>query len=124
MDIKNGLSGLVTAAAFSVCLFAFPGISGAETLWDDQPAVVEFSVPVERVEKASISEDGLLWIVLDDQGRTELHEMTRANLGQPVQIVMAGQVVLRFTVTTELESGRLRVQNPHQGLIEALEAFL
>jgi len=41
-----------------------------------------------------------------------------------VQIVMAGQVVLRFTVTTELESGRLRVQNPHQGLIEALEAFL
>src|SRR5690606_39775914 len=61
-----------------------------------------------------ISEDGLLWIVLDDQGRTGLHEMTRANLGQPVQIVMAGQVVLRFTVITELESGRLRVQNPHQ----------
>ncbi|WP_227498317.1 hypothetical protein, partial [Marinobacter sp. ES-1] len=60
MDIKNGLSGLVTAAAFSVCLFAFPGLSGAETLWDEQPAVVEFSVPVERVEKASISEDGLL----------------------------------------------------------------
>ncbi|WP_199457506.1 MULTISPECIES: hypothetical protein [unclassified Marinobacter] len=124
MDIKNGLSGLVTAAAFSVCLFAFPGISGAETLWDKQPAVVEFSVPVERVEKASISEDGLLWIILDDQGRTELHDMTRANLGQPVQIVMAGKVVLRFTVITELESGRLRVQNPHQGLIEALEAFL
>ncbi|WP_288372448.1 hypothetical protein [uncultured Marinobacter sp.] len=119
MNIKNGLSGLVTAAVFSVCLFAFP--SGAETLWDGQPAVVEFSVPVERVEKASISEDGLLWIVLDQQGRAELHEMTRANLGQPVQIVMAGQVVLHFTVITELESGRLRVQNPHQGLIEALE---
>lgn len=124
MNIKNGLSGLVTAAAFSVCLFAVPSISGAETLWDEPRAFVEFSVPVERVEKASISEDGLLWIVLDDQGRTELHEMTRANLGQPVQIVMACQVVLRFTVTTELESGRLRVQNPHQGLIEALEAFL
>src|SRR5690554_7728286 len=124
MNIKHGLLGLVTAAAFSVCLFASPGISGAETLWDGQPVVMEFSVPVERVEKASISEDGLLWIVLDDQGRADLHEMTRANLGQPVQIVMAGQVVLRFTVTTELESGRLRVQNPHQGLIEALEAFL
>ncbi|WP_286816811.1 hypothetical protein [Marinobacter sp. UBA3607] len=122
MNIKNGLSGLVIAAAFSVCLFAVP--SGAETLWDEQTAVVEFSVPVERVEKASISDDGLLWIVLDEQGRAELREMTRANLGQPVQIVMAGQVVLRFTVITEQESGRLRVQNPHQGLIEALEAFL
>lgn len=82
MNIKNGLSGLVTAAAFSVCLLAVPGISGAETLWDEPRAFVEFSVPVERVEKASISEDGLLWIVLDDQGRAELHE--RAYLSEQI----------------------------------------
>lgn len=109
MERNSHPFGLMTSVAFSASLLLLSGLSGAENLWNEQTAVAEFTVPVEWVENASVSDDGHLWIVLDDLGRAELHEMTRENPGQPVQIVMAGQVVMRFTVVAELDLSLIHI---------------
>jgi|AntRauTorcE11898_2_1112593.scaffolds.fasta_scaffold87487_1 hypothetical protein len=91
---------------------------------DERPEAVTFSIPLEQVESAAVSEDGRLGIILDSEGRDRLSEITRENLWKPIQIVIAGHRVMRFTVVVEIDSGVLRVEEPEETLLKALEPFL
>lgn len=91
---------------------------------DEHPEPVTISIPLEQVESAAVSEDGRLGIILNSEGRDRLSEITRKNLWKPIQIVIAGHRVMRFTVVVEIDSGVLSVEEPEEIVLKALEPFL
>ena len=93
-------------------------------IFNEHPEPVTISIPLEQVENAAVSEDGRLGIILDSEGRDRLSEITRKNLWKPIQIVIAGHCVMRFTVVVEIDSGVLSVEEPKEMLLKALEPFL
>jgi len=91
---------------------------------DEHPEPVTISMPLEQVESAAVSDDGRIGIILDSEGWDRLSEITRKNLWKPIQIVIAGHCVMRFTVVVEIDSGVLSVEEPKEMLLKALEPFL
>ena len=96
-------------------------------IFSERPEPVTISIPLEQVESAAVAavlEDGRLGIILNSEGRDRLSEITRKNLWKPIQIVIAGHRVMRFTVVVEIDSGVLSVEEPEETLLKALKPFL
>lgn len=93
-------------------------------IFSERPEPVTISIPLEQVESAAVLEDGRLGIILNSEGRDLLSEITRKNLWKPIQIVIAGHRVMRFTVVVEIDSGVLSVEEPEETLLKALKPFL
>ncbi|GHD47177.1 hypothetical protein SAMN05216429_10994 [Marinobacter persicus] len=91
---------------------------------ESHPEVVTFSLPLAQIQKAELSDAGELHVLLNAEGRDRLSDITRSHQSKPMEIVIAGHVVSRFTVVTEIESGVLRIPDPEVALLKAVDPHL
>lgn len=124
--IKRSLFKLVPAVAITIVLM----VSGtadelkAETVKASKRVdPVTFSVTAARIKDAALS-DERLWIKLDEKGRLQFLEVTRAEMWNQMHIVILGYPALRFTVVHEIDNGRLVIKEPEAALVKALESHL
>ena len=86
--------------------------------------IVTFSVPLTEIREAELSDAGELHVLLNEKGRDRLRDITRDHPLKTVEIVIAGYVVSRFTVVTEVDSGVLRIPDPEVALLKAVDLHL
>lgn len=111
----------VIAVAIVLAVFAKTSALKAETFDAGKPAeLVTFSLTTERIEDAVLSNDGRLWIRLDQTGARQLHEVTTAEMWKQLDIMINGHPALRFMVVHEIDNGRLVIEQPEEALLKTI----
>ena len=86
--------------------------------------IITFSVPLTEIREAKLLDSGELHVLLNAEGKDRLRAITRDHQSETMEIVIAGCVVSRFTVVTEVDSGVLRIPDPEVALLKAVDPHL
>lgn len=105
----------------ALALFAMTFALKAQTFDAGKSAEpVTFSLTAERIKEAELSDDGRLWIRLDQTGARQLHEVTRAEMWRQLDIMINEHHALRFMVVHEIDNGRLVIEQPEEALLKTI----